>query len=185
MIDDEVSQQFDQDAEILLIVCCCGMYLNALSSCPFEKVVEGSLGRGEEREARSARTEQLDSNRSSLLDPSKEDRQLTTTTTLFPSLWTCTPPIVHPCWPSTSLTSTTPLVGSRRVTIFSSPYFSLYRAWISEYRSSLLSGIEAVERIPANQGPTEGTNASLNAPEGDSLDRWCDASRSWMWSVNE
>lgn len=48
-----------------------------------------------------------------------------------------------------------------------------------------MSGIDAVDRIPANQGPTEGTNASLNGPDGDSLDRWWAASRSWMWSVSE
>lgn len=67
-----------------------------------------------------------------------------------------------------------------------------YLAWNSSLTSlariTLLSGMLTVLMIPWNHGATCGMNATSScpptgAPAGRSVERWCPASRSWMWSV--
>lgn len=87
----------------------------------------------------------------------------TTTTTLFPELWTWIPPDVQPCFPSISLSCGT---SFRSVMSFSPAYFSSYSARTSLARISCLRGAETVEMIPLNHGATVGTNAILN-DDGD------------------
>jgi hypothetical protein len=71
-------------------------YLNALGGGSLEQVVEGSLGTGKNEKHVSvpSRGRQRFPANSTSVD---QLVVLTTTTTLFPSLWTWTPPIVQPC----------------------------------------------------------------------------------------